>query len=254
MGNFSGASATAATVPSQRMGSDTVTFTTSDGLRLHGDLLQAVGPVRGAVVVCHPHPLYGGDRFNSVVDAVWRSLAEAGMHALRFDFRGTNASEGVHGHGVDEILDVVAGLDLVAQVLARSGTGDGAGGGTGDGEGRPTRPGTGRNRHDLPIWLVGYSFGAMVALDVVDPRVTGWVGVAAPLVAAGAHRAAADDDRPTLLLAPEHDQLGTPDEVGPLVAAWRATTLEIVPMADHSLVGRANVVARAVNSFVTAPR
>ena len=37
-------------------------ITTADGHVLDADLAEPDGPVRGAVVVCHPHPLYGGNR------------------------------------------------------------------------------------------------------------------------------------------------------------------------------------------------
>ncbi len=104
-----------------------------------------------------------------------------------------------------------------------------------------------------PIWLIGYSFGAAVSLDVVDPRVHGWVGVAAPLAAMGADRLAATDHRPTLLLVPQHDQLGGPEVIEPLVAGWRSTTVRTIPMADHSLVGRTAVVAAETLAFLTTP-
>lgn len=225
MGSLSSATATSAhgTVDSVR--TETVHLDTIDGLLLVGDLtvveVSDPVPVRGAVVLAHPHPLYGGDRFNNVVAALFETLPQAGFHTVRFDFRGTNDSEGEHDGGGAERLDVAAAIDLAAALV-----------------------------DDTPIWLVGYSFGAIVALDVVDPRVRGWVGIAAPLAAMGADRLAASDHRPTRLLVPAHDQLGGPEVIAPLVETWRSTTLEVIPMADHSLVGRTAVVADAVRTFL----
>ena len=133
--------------------SEPVTFTTADGCTLVGDLTIPSGVVHAAAVVCHPHPLYGGDRRNSVVDALFRALPEAGMAAVRFDFRGVGQSTGVHGEGAAEAADVAAAIDLLS---GRCGTA-------------------------VPMYLTGYSFGAAVALGVLDARVAGWVGVAAPL-------------------------------------------------------------------------
>ncbi|MGH9138450.1 MAG: alpha/beta hydrolase [Acidimicrobiales bacterium] len=39
-----------------------------------------------AAVLLHPHPSFGGDRHNIVVDALFRALPSAGVAALRFDF------------------------------------------------------------------------------------------------------------------------------------------------------------------------
>ncbi len=68
-----------------------------------------------AAVICHPHPLFGGNMHNNVVRAVRKSLLERGMVCLRFNFRGTGQSWGTHGNGVDEVQDVVAAVDFLLQ-------------------------------------------------------------------------------------------------------------------------------------------
>ena len=44
-------------------------FFESGGLRLHGMLSQAPSAAAG-VVICHPHPMYGGTMDNNVVMAI----------------------------------------------------------------------------------------------------------------------------------------------------------------------------------------
>ena len=117
-----------------------MTLRTSDGVDLAADLAVAADAWAGAVV-CHPHPAYGGDRHNAVVDRIFRTLAGGGVTTLRFDFRRTGGDDG-DGEG-GEGLDVAAAVDQVAAHL---------------------EPG-------VPLWLVGYSFGADVALSVDHDRV-----------------------------------------------------------------------------------
>ena len=54
----------------------TIDLTSGDGKRLAADLGEPTGTVTGSVVVCHPHPRYGGNRHNAVVDAVFRTTRE----------------------------------------------------------------------------------------------------------------------------------------------------------------------------------
>jgi uncharacterized protein len=190
----------------------TIRLRTSDGVEIGADLAVPASPgsAWAGAVVCHPHPAFGGDRYNIVVDAVFRALAEAGATAVRFDFRPGAGADG----GSDEQLDVGAALDRVAACLA------------------PGRP----------LWLVGYSFGADVALSVDDPRVAGWVAVAPPL-RFGAPRPAVGDTRPVLVVAAEHDQFAPPDQVRAASALWSAAEVTVVPGADHFLVGATAEVA-----------
>jgi uncharacterized protein len=198
-----------------------LTLDTADGVVLEAEALLPPSPW-AAVAMCHPHPLYGGDMHNIVVDAVVRALGAAGVAALRFNFRGVGRSDGHHGEGREERLDAAAAVDAVAPLA-------------GDG----------------PLVLAGYSFGAVVALSVSDPRLAGWFAVAPALAYADAGAlVAAGDHRPKLIVAPEHDQFTPPATVAEVTSAWTATTVEPLPMADHFLAGRTGPVADAAVAFV----
>ena len=73
-------------------------FFESDGLQLEG-LLDAQ-PGEKAVVITHPHPLYGGEMHNDVVGAISAAYIKAFHTTLRFNFRGVGASEGEYNEGM----------------------------------------------------------------------------------------------------------------------------------------------------------
>jgi uncharacterized protein len=188
-------------------------FSARDGFGLVGDLALPAEPV-GAAVICHPHPQYGGNRFNNVVSALFDALAVAGIAALRFDFRSPFTG------GDGERLDALGALDTLATDV----------------------PG-------VPLVAIGYSFGAMVALGLRDARVSSLVLVAAPL--AMAPDIAAPTVR-TLVLTPAHDQFSPPSATGPIVAGWTSAPVDhrTIEMADHSLAGRTATVADAVAAWL----
>jgi uncharacterized protein len=86
---------------------------------------------RLAVVLCHPHPRFGGTMHNKVVYRLARGLRAAGAVVLRFNFRGVGASHGEYGEMTGEIEDARAALGWL------------------------------RERYpELPFALAGFSFGA----------------------------------------------------------------------------------------------
>lgn len=206
-------------------------FRTADDVELEGELALPVGPadgvepVAGAVVLAHPHPLHGGSMHSLVTSELFRLLPRHGLPVLRFNFRGVGASGGEHGHGADERHDVQAAIDELA-----------------------------RHTDATPLLLCGWSFGADVSLSVTDPRLAGWVAIAPPL----RFRPEADydvvgaDPRPKLLIVPEHDEFRSPASAAEATANWTATTLEVVPGADHFLVGRTDKAARLVTRFLAS--
>ena len=77
----------------------------------------------GAVVVCHPHPQYGGTMHNKVAHTLARSFVRMGFAALRFNFRGTEGSEGEYDEGNGELDDARAAqtmLELAADGFAQA--------------------------------------------------------------------------------------------------------------------------------------
>ena len=199
---------------------DEMSLLTADGHTLVGDLRVPGSPVAGAVL-CHPHPAYGGDRHNPVVDALFRVLPTAGVAVLRFDFRPLGARTPT-GEGTAERADVVAGLHRLATAVDAT----------------------------VPLYLVGYSFGADVALAVGDERHAGWATVAPPFRFSGPARPGLGDDRPVLVLAPEHDQFAPPYWVDKATRGWPEVTIEPVPMTDHFLAGATAQVARTVTAWI----
>ena len=91
-----------------------VSFIT-EGLTFEGVVAQpddGTGPWPG-VVICHPHPLHGGNMNNNVVLALALGLVEEGFVTLRFNFRGVGGSEGEHTEGEKESEEVLGALDLI---------------------------------------------------------------------------------------------------------------------------------------------
>ncbi|MEO8799709.1 MAG: dienelactone hydrolase family protein [Polyangiaceae bacterium] len=69
-----------------------------------------------AVLLCHPHPLYGGTMHSAVPLAIAKVLGELGqgrVATLRFNYRGVGASEGEYDAGRGETFDARAALRLL---------------------------------------------------------------------------------------------------------------------------------------------
>jgi len=72
---------------------------------------EGAGPFP-AVIVCHPHPLYGGSMDNNVVYSLFEALTQASLASLKFNFRGVGGSQGEFGQGIGEQEDVEAAISL----------------------------------------------------------------------------------------------------------------------------------------------
>ncbi len=204
-----------------------LTLDTADGLRLEAERATPVGPSRASVVLCHPHPQYGGTMRSIVIGALFEALPDAGFTALRFNFRGVENSTGTHDEGQAELLDVQTAVDAAADARAASTGGDGE-----------------------PLILAGWSFGADMTLATPDPRLAAWIGIAPPLRFGTDFDAVAHDARPKLLVLGQHDEFRAPASVVEETVDWNATELDVIAGASHFFVGRTDRVVDAVRAFV----
>jgi len=129
----------------------------SGGLVLEGILTIPEGDgLFPAVIVCHPHPLYGGSMDNNVVYSLSETLTQASLASFKFNFRGVGGSQGEFGQGIGEQEDVEAAISFVSTV---------------------------KEVYYKRIGLAGYSAGAGFALPVGfnDDRIRALAAVSPPL-------------------------------------------------------------------------
>jgi alpha/beta superfamily hydrolase len=175
-----------------------------------------------AVVVCHPHPLYGGTMSSNVVFGICQSLAERTIAALRFNFRGVGKSGGEFGEGIGEQKDIKAALDFA---LATEGI------------------------DKKRIGLAGYSFGGGVALPVAvgDERVK-MLALVSPALAEGGWGELERYNRPKFVIAGENDFV-IPMPKFLKLAGDSPEQYQLVAGADHFWGGYEKEVAEKVAKF-----
>jgi hypothetical protein len=181
-----------------------------------------------AALVCHPHPRGGGTMHNKVVYRAAKTMQSLGLPTLRFNFRGTGLSEGDHDEGHGEQDDVRAALDWLEQRFA------------------------------LPVLVVGFSFGAYVALRSCcgDERVPGLVALGLPVAAEGRnyrYSFLATCALPKLFISGGADEFGPQQVLRDIVAsAADPKTLIVVPEADHFFAGKLEQMQHALREWLVA--
>jgi hypothetical protein len=177
---------------------------------------------RAAVVLAHPHPLYGGTMHTKVVFQAAKAFCRIGCAVLRFNFRGAGASEGTFDDGPGELADYRQALDFAA-----------------------------RRYPGAELWAAGMSFGAWVALSVgaEDDRVSALLAVAPPLQMydfSAVRRSA----------KPKFFVQGERDEICPLKAMREfyaqvpePKELVVIDAADHLFDGHASEVGDAIEDL-----
>jgi alpha/beta superfamily hydrolase len=192
---------------------ETVLLETIDGINIEAHLRRTdTFPASAVVIMAHPHPLHGGDSNNHVVRAMQDAAEELGCHSIAVDFRGVGNSGGFFDDGDSERLDLAAACELADMVES-----------------------------DCPIVMAGYSFGALVGLNVTNPWIHGWIAIAPPLLLGASAPIAATNPRPKVLIVPEHDQFCAPEQAKTSAAQWNNTEIRTIAGIDHFMAVGANL-------------
>jgi alpha/beta superfamily hydrolase len=180
---------------------------------------------RRAVVICHPHPLYGGSMHSPVPLAIAKTLADKASDSVawaRFDFRGVGQSTGTYDDGRGEVDDARAVVEHMRRLA----------------------PG-------VPISVCGHSFGS-------------WVGVRAAAADGGVDRVLLvapstrfferwdDGPRftgPTLIFLGDQDEFCDVDE-GRALAARLGAELRVFEGYGHYFKKSRRAMAEAALPFL----
>ena len=105
-------------------------------------------------IVLHPHPQFGGTMNNRVVYNLHYAFYNMGFSVLRFNVRGVGLSQGEYYQGVGELADAAAALDYLQSMNANA-------------------------KH---CWVVGFSFGAWIGMQLLmrRPEISGFISAAPP--------------------------------------------------------------------------
>jgi len=192
-------------------------------ITLEGMFALPAGPGPfGLVVVCHPHPLYGGNMENNVVEAICQKLGDQGLAWLKFNFRGVGKSAGHFAGGLGEKEDAKAALSFAE---------------------KQTRV------NPCKMGICGYSFGSLVALAVAveDQRIKAVAGISPFIQPANLLHYYA---KPKLFISGSDDEFINPKSLEELfLHLLEPKELTVYPGVDHFWNGYEEPMARKVSQF-----
>lgn len=171
---------------------------------------------RGIALIAHPNPLQGGTKDNKVVTTLAKAFFNLGYVAVRPNFRGVGATQGVHDNGIGETEDLLIVAEHIKKLLGIN-----------------------------SLLLSGFSFGSFVQSRVAKRVEAERLVLVGPAV----NRFPAETvPANTLIIHGEHD------DVVPLSAVFdwaRPQNLPIivVPGGEHFFHGRLNLLAQLVSQY-----
>ncbi len=201
------------------MAEQRIEFKSNNGIILEG--LLSGGTTGQGVVITHPHPLYGGDMTNIVVETIQKAYQKKGHTTLRFNFRGMGKSTGSYDGGNGEQDDVAAAFDFL------------------------------RGKDLQEIDLAGYSFGTWVIAQMADRTPADSVIMVSPPAAMMNFEPTAPIPNLKLAITGSHDEFAPPDLVEQLVHTWNPdAAFTIIERADHFFFGHTDKLSEILLKYI----
>lgn len=174
------------------------------------------------VVITHPHPMYGGNMYNPVVETIVKAYQQKEYATLRFNFRGVDQSEGQFDNGVGEQADVKSALKFMSA--------------------------SGVSQLDL----AGYSFGAWVNAHLTseDLPLQRMIMVSPPLGFIDFPDSHGLDSL-RLVITGSRDEIAPASAIEKMLPQWNQKThFEVIPGADHFYGGYFDKLEEILSKFV----
>ena len=198
-----------------------------EGITFHSEscdlegLLDQSSP-DNAVIITHPHPLYGGNMYNNVVELIQRVYRDKAYTTLRFNFRGTGRSQGKYADGTGEQKDVCAAVEFIA------------------GLGMET------------ISLAGYSFGAWInALATRGDIAVRHQVMVSPPVGFIDFKEINNIRGLRLVVTGSRDDIAPPENIQKMMPIWNPeATFKIINGADHFYGGYSKALEAVLSTHL----
>lgn len=201
-----------------------ITIITKDNIKLEAEYYPSPLNTNTAVILCHPHPQFGGNMWNNVVSGVFKALIAANISCLRFNFRAIGGSTGAHGDGEEERRDVKACVDYLIKLT-----------------------------NITNILICGYSYGAAVGCSVVNysESIIGYAAIAFPWDFMGrVLKEKAQSKKPKLFIQGTKDTIAQYSSFKTHFNFYEDPKIyQIIEGADHFYGGREKEVAGYVIEF-----
>ena len=183
---------------------------------LEAKMNRIAGTGRGIIVMCHPHPAYGGNLNDRILETLSKQAVLDGFSTLAFNAAGVGASAGRSETAAKAAQDLAA---VIAFVEASE---------------------------DVTPKLLGYSFGAITVLEHACSRQNLEVLLIAPVLALGSQRLSEQAALSGRVIVGSEDAFAQPDS---LSARFGPSSVQFIEGADHFFNGYDGALARAAEAF-----
>ncbi len=179
------------------------------------------GRIGRNAILCHPHPLYGGNMHNNVVQAARQTFASLGWGTLRFNFRATGAGGGHPAQGQKDASDLIA----VSEFL------------------RARSPGL--------IDFADYSYGAWAAMEAIRMGLSpdSLILISPPLDFISFQRLGLPD-APTLVTLGNQDEFCSVESLNNWLSNQPDAKLEVFSRVDHFYWGSERDLSAKIEAFL----
>lgn len=167
-------------------------------------LFGNLNPENG-VVITHPHPLYGGEMYNFIVEAIVNAYQKKGYSTLRFNFRGVGKSQGNQEDSQGNQEDVKAAISYMSNAGIKN------------------------------VNLAGYSYGAWVNAHIdCEQAGIGHMAMVSPPVNFLKFDNVSSIPCLKLAVCGDKDEFASEELVKQMTAEWNPEAkIEIIPNTDH---------------------
>jgi alpha/beta superfamily hydrolase len=106
-------------------------------------------------LILHAHPLQGGNMNSTIIHRAYNDFVKRDFSVARFNFRGVGKSEGEFDNGIGELGDAATVLDWLQN----------------------------HNPVSESLWIVGFSFGAWIAMQMLmrRPEIDNFLAISLPI-------------------------------------------------------------------------